>query len=137
MKIWEEEDFIPSEPVFVARPGASEEDDGKWWTVSCEGNKRKLEPVTSVTLWNIASATQVQYAHILICPPHWHYLIINTVTVWNSKTPSGMESIVKVLSQNVTKMAKTVFLLEFSIQVVQVAFSVDSAMGGGLLSGVE
>jgi len=29
MKIWEEEDFIPSEPVFVARPGASEEDDGK------------------------------------------------------------------------------------------------------------
>ena len=48
-----------------------------------------------------------------------------------------MESIMKVPNQNVTKMAKTVFLLEFSIQVVQVAFSVDSAMGGGLLSGVE
>ena len=28
-KLWQEEDYIPSEPVFVARPGTSEEDDGK------------------------------------------------------------------------------------------------------------
>jgi len=28
-KLWEEEDCLPSEPVFVARPGATEEDDGK------------------------------------------------------------------------------------------------------------
>ena len=32
-KLWQEEDCIPSEPVFVARPGASEEDDGKQFTV--------------------------------------------------------------------------------------------------------
>jgi len=49
-----------------------------------------------------------------------------------------MESIVKVPNQlEIHQMAKTVFLLEFSIQVVQVAFSVDSAMGGCLLSSVE
>ena len=33
-KFWEEEDCIPSEPVFVARPGGTEEDDGNWRTVS-------------------------------------------------------------------------------------------------------
>ena len=47
-KLWQEEDYIPSEPVFVARPGASEEDDGKQFTVK-EVHGSEQEPVTNVT----------------------------------------------------------------------------------------
>lgn len=34
-KNWCKEGIVPSEPLFVARPGATEEDDGECWLLAC------------------------------------------------------------------------------------------------------